>query len=92
MFVTFKNKVLYRLDMLILIVVIFFFILIFCVNTCTVHLLLFCTMTNKCTIISQIIALLHVSTLSCHPQQPVINTLPSYTSISNAAVGNIVYN
>jgi len=49
-------------------------------------------MTNKCTIISQIIALLHVSTLSCHPQQPVINTLPSYTSISNAAVGNIVYN
>ena len=34
---------------------------------CTVHLLLFCTMTNKCTIISQIITLLHVSTLSCHP-------------------------
>jgi hypothetical protein len=26
--------------------------------TCTVHLLLFCTMTNKCTIISQIISLL----------------------------------
>jgi len=25
-------------------------------------------MTNKCTIISQIIALLLVSTLSCHPQ------------------------
>ena len=25
-------------------------------------------MTNKCTIISQIITLLHVSTLSCHPQ------------------------
>ena len=37
-------------------------------NTCTVHLLLFCTMTNKCTIISQIITHLHVSTLSCHPQ------------------------
>jgi hypothetical protein len=35
---------------------------------CTVHLLLFCTMTNKCTIISQIITTLHVSTLSCHPQ------------------------
>jgi len=35
---------------------------------CTVHLLLFCTMTNKCTIMSQIITLLHVSTLSCHPQ------------------------
>jgi len=29
---------------------------------------LFCTMTNKCTIISQIVTLLHVSTLSCHPQ------------------------
>ena len=29
---------------------------------------LFCTLTNKCTIISQIITLLHVSTLSCHPQ------------------------
>jgi hypothetical protein len=30
--------------------------------------LLFCTMTNKCTIISQIITLLHVSTLSRHPR------------------------
>ena len=29
---------------------------------------LFRTMTNKCTIISQIITLLHVSTVSCHPQ------------------------
>jgi len=29
---------------------------------------LFCTMTNTCTIISQIITLLHVSTLVCHPQ------------------------
>jgi hypothetical protein len=35
---------------------------------CTMHLLLFCTTTNKSTIISQIITLLHVSTLSCHPQ------------------------
>jgi hypothetical protein len=26
------------------------------------------------------------------PRQPAINTLPSYTSISNAAVGNTVYN
>jgi hypothetical protein len=33
------------------------------------HLLLFCTMTNKCTIISQIITLLHVSAVSCHPQE-----------------------
>ena len=37
-------------------------------NTFTVHLLLFCAMTNKCTIISQNITLLHVSTLSCHLQ------------------------
>jgi len=29
---------------------------------------LFCTMTKKCTIISQIITLLHVSTLPCHPE------------------------
>jgi hypothetical protein len=35
---------------------------------CTVHLLLFCAMINKCTIISQFITLLNVSTLSCHPQ------------------------
>ena len=41
-------------------------------------------MTNQCTIISQIITLLHVVIL----RQLVINTLPSYTSISNAAVGN----
>jgi hypothetical protein len=31
-------------------------------NTCTVHLILFCTMTKKCTIISQIITFLHIST------------------------------
>ena len=37
-------------------------------NTSTVHLLLFCTMNNKCTVISQIITLLHASTLLCHPQ------------------------
>jgi hypothetical protein len=52
----------------------------------------FCTMTNKCTIISQIITLLHVPTLSCHPQGNLINTFPSYTSISNASVGNTSYN
>jgi hypothetical protein len=32
------------------------------------HLLLFCTVTNQYIIISQIITLLHVSTLSCLPQ------------------------
>jgi len=36
---------------------------------------LFCTMTNKCTIISQIITLLHVSILSCHLRELVMNTL-----------------
>jgi hypothetical protein len=40
-----------------------------CENYINLYLsLLFCTMTNKCTIISQITTLLHVSTLSCHPQ------------------------
>jgi len=33
-----------------------------------IRLILFCTMANKCTIISQIITLLRISTLSCHPQ------------------------
>jgi len=37
-------------------------------HTRTAHLLLFCTMTNKYTIISQIITFLHVSTLTYHPQ------------------------
>ena len=32
-------------------------------------------MTNKCTIISQIITLLHVSTLSCHPHGAFIQYL-----------------
>ena len=47
---------------------------------------------NKCTIISQIFPLLHVSTQSLILRELVINTLPSYTSISNAAVGNTIYN
>ena len=62
-------------------------------NTCTVHLLLFCTLTNKCT------QLFHKLS-HCHMfrhyrvilRQPAINTLPRYTSISSAAVGNTVYN
>ena len=32
------------------------------------YYMIFCTMTNKCTVISQIITLLHVTTQSCHPQ------------------------
>jgi hypothetical protein len=37
-------------------------------NKQNVWFFLFCTMTNKCTILSEIITLLHVSTLSYHPQ------------------------
>jgi len=36
--------------------------------TCTVYPLLFCTMSNKCIFITQIITLLNISTISCHPQ------------------------
>ena len=50
-------------------------------NTCTVHILLFYTMTNKCTIISQIITLLHVSTLSCHPQGALNQYLAKLTQV-----------
>jgi len=50
-------------------------------TTCAVNLLLFCTMTNKCTTISQMITLLHVSTLLCHLREIVVSTLPIYTSI-----------
>jgi len=47
-------------------------------------------MTNKCTIISQIITLLfrHYSFIL---RKLVINALPRYTSISNAAFGNTIY-
>jgi len=56
-------------------------------------LTLFCTMTNKCMINWQIITLLlHVVTLLCHPQGARSSTLPSYTSMSNAVVGNTIYN
>jgi len=51
-------------------------------NTCTVHLLLFCTMTNKCAIILQIITLLHFSTQYVIIRQAVNNTLPGFNSIS----------
>ena len=40
----------------------------FCEHGNELIFLLFCTMTNKRIIISQIITLLHVSTLSYHPQ------------------------
>jgi len=61
-------------------------------NTSPVHLLLFCTMTNKCTIISQIITLLHVSTLSCHPEGACNQFLAKLHKIYKAGVGNTIYN
>ena len=54
-------------------------------NACTVHLLLCCASTNKCTLISHIITHLHVSTLSCHSQGACNQYLPSYTSTVEAA-------
>jgi len=47
-------------------------------NTCTMHLLLLC----KCTIISLIITLLHVSTL-------IVSSLPSYTSIFISVINQL---
>jgi hypothetical protein len=41
--------------------------------------------------ISQIITLLHVSTLSCHPQGACNQYLAKLHKISNAAVGNTIY-
>jgi len=48
--------------------------------------------TNKCTIISQIITLLQVSHSRVILRELVISALPHYTSISNAADGSTVYN
>jgi len=50
----------------------------------------FCIVTNKCTVISQFITLLHVSTLSCYPKGACNQYL--FANISNAAVGNTIYN
>jgi hypothetical protein len=59
-------------------------------NICTVHLLLFCAMTNKCTIDK----LSHYSYMFRHYcvilREFVVGILPSYTSMSNAAIGNII--
>ena len=59
-----------------------------CFNT-----FLFCMLTNKCTKLSH--KLSHCYMFRHYHvilREPVINTLPSYTSISNAAVGNTIYN
>jgi len=47
-------------------------------------------MTNKCTIISQIITLQMFQHYHVILRKRVISSLPSYTGISNATVGNIV--
>jgi len=48
-------------------------------------------MTNKCIIISQIITLSYMFRhYRVVLREPLINTLLSYTSISNAAVGNTI--
>ena len=56
------------------------------------HLLLFCTMTNKCIINWQII--LHFYYMFRHYcvilRELVVSTLPSYTSTSNAVAGNTI--
>jgi hypothetical protein len=64
-------------------------------NTCTMHLLLFCNMTNECTTISQIITLLHVSTLSCHPQgtfNQSLAKLRKYFQCRNILITNHITN
>jgi hypothetical protein len=70
----------------------------FCSNCWTLNIpsyvfLSFCTMTNKAT---QLFHKLPHCYMFRHCRvilrQPVINTLPSYSSISNAAVSNTIYN
>ena len=57
------------------------------------HLLLFCAMTNQCTQSPHKLSLCYMFRhYRVILTQPAINTLPSYTGVSNAAVGNTVYN
>ena len=60
---------------------------------CTVHLLLFCTMTQKN---AQLFNKLSHPYMFRHYyvilRELVINILPIYTSISNTGVGNTIYN
>jgi len=53
---------------------------------------LFCTVTYKCTSISQLSHSYMFRHYRVILKELVINTLPSYTGISNAAFGNTVYN
>jgi len=49
-------------------------------------------MTNKCTIISQIITLLHVSTLSFHLQGACNQHLAKLHKYFKCSCGNAIYN
>jgi len=62
-------------------------------NPCTVHLSLFCTLSNKCTIISQIITFLHVSTSSYHPQGACNQYLAKLNSCiwNTCAIWKVIY-
>jgi len=64
--------------------------LFFYFNMFTVHLFLFCIVTNKCTIISQIITFLHVSIYRVIRREPEINSLPSYTMRMNKAYAKLL--
>jgi hypothetical protein len=55
------------------------------------YIFLFCTVTNKCTIISQNLHSYMFRHYRVILRELVINTLPSYTNISSAAVGNTIY-
>jgi len=50
------------------------------------------TVTNKCKIISQIIKLLHVSTLSCHPQGACNQNLAELHKYFKCSCWKYIYN
>jgi hypothetical protein len=55
-----------------------------------VIILLFCTVINKCSIILHIITLLHIWYYRVILRKLIINNMPNYTSISNAAIVNTI--
>jgi len=62
-------------------------------NKCTVHVLLFCIIPKNAQLFKKKLSHSYMFRHYCVIlRELVINTLPSYTSISNAAVGNTVYN
>jgi len=59
-------------------------------NISTVHLSLFCAMTNKCKLVHKLPHSYMFRHYRVILRELVIKTLPSYTVISNAAVGNTI--